>query len=187
MPSPLGHTAFGLAVHELHSRDTSNLGIRKTVILVSVLANLPDIDVLIGLIFYGNGGVFHRGATHSIVFALVMSALISNGWRCWSRIPKLGFLWCFMLTTSHLLADAIFSSTPVSFFWPLERYNFVWYCGWKELIESFVFLDLQHVLTFFGCGIFIAFMKTMKEKSSFFSSSYTTKKPAAVKLGSKYS
>ena len=168
MPSPLGHTAFGLAVHELHSRGISNLSPRKTFILVSLLANLPDIDILIGLILYSNGGAFHRGITHSIVFALVMSILISNGWRCWSRIPKLGFLWCFLLIISHLLTDAIFSSAPVSLFWPLERYNIAWYCGWKELIEAFLFLDLQHLFIIFGCGLLIVFLKAIKEKSSYF-------------------
>ena len=76
MPSPLGHAAFGLAVHELQPKGTSNLGPAKTFILVSVLANLPDIDVLLGLIFCGNGGAFHRGVTHSILFVLGSSLLL---------------------------------------------------------------------------------------------------------------
>ena len=164
MPTPLGHAAFGLALHELQPKGTFNLGPGKTLILVSVLANLPDVDVLLGLILCGNGGAFHRGITHSILFALVTSLLLSNGWRYWSRIPKLGFLWCFLLITSHLLADAIFSSSPISLLWPFDRHSIAWYCGWKKLLQTFLHMDLEHFLIIFGCGILVGFLKVIKDK-----------------------
>ena len=181
MPSPLGHAAFGLAVHELQPKGASKLGPGKTFVLVSVLANFPDIDVLLGLIFWGNGGAFHRGITHSIVFALVTSLFLSNSWRCWSRIPKLGFLWCFCIITSHLLTDAIFSSSPVSLLWPFERHNTAWYCDWNKALQTFLHMDLKHFLIILGCGVLIGLLRVIKDRRFSFPFSYPSKISAGVR------
>ena len=84
----IGHTAAGLAIHDVYAKGRSALGLWKTLALVIVLTNLPDIDVLVGLIVHGNGNFFHRGPTHSLLFALIMAFLVSNSWRCWSKIPN---------------------------------------------------------------------------------------------------
>ena len=181
MPSPLGHTALGLAIHELHSRGTSNSSLRKTLILVSLFANLPDIDIIIGLIMHGNGGIFHRGFTHSLLFALVMPILASNAWRCWSRIPKLSYLWCFLLITSHLLADKIFTDTPVPFFWPFGVDRISWNCGWRTLIETVLLADLQHVVIIIGCTLMILFIRLMKHKPFFRLLSHPLRVTAMIK------
>ncbi len=139
MPLPLGHTAAGLAIHDVYAKGNSTLGLWKTLALVIVLTNLPDIDVLVGLIVHGNGNFFHRGPTHSLLFALVIALLASNVWRCWSRIPKLNFLFCFLLLLSHVVADAVLTSSPVSFWWPLELHLSTGYSGWREVIQSVLF------------------------------------------------
>ena len=41
----------------------------KHYLFFALLANLPDIDVLIGLLFHGNANIFHRGMTHSLLFS----------------------------------------------------------------------------------------------------------------------
>lgn len=139
MPLPLGHTAVGLIVNDAISMSDSTVRPWKVLVLVLGFSNVPDIDVLIGLLVHGNGNVFHRGPTHSLLLALGAAALASSGWRCWRRIPKLEFLWCFLLILSHVLADAMFSSAPVSVFWPLEVNWHAGYSGWRDVITSIFF------------------------------------------------
>jgi len=139
MPLPLGHTAAGLAIHDVYVKGRYTLSLWKTLALVIVLTNLPDMDVLVGLIFHGNGNFFHRGPTHSLLFALVMAFLVSNTWRCWSRIPRVSYVLCFSLILSHILADALLTATPVSFWYPLELNSSLGHSGWREVIESVVF------------------------------------------------
>lgn len=139
MPFPLGHAAGGLAVYELYAKNGFTMRPWKALVFIVVLTNLPDIDVLIGLIFHGNGDIFHRGPTHSFLFSLVISALVSNSWRCWSRIPKVPFLLSFLLFSSHLFFDAVFTSAPVSFWWPLEVRWSGGYSGWSDVIDSILF------------------------------------------------
>ena len=68
MPLPLGHAAIGLATHKLIFRNGSVTNNMVLAVFVTVLANLPDIDVLIGLLLRGNGMAFHRGSAHSFLW-----------------------------------------------------------------------------------------------------------------------
>ncbi|NIT61734.1 MAG: metal-dependent hydrolase, partial [Aliifodinibius sp.] len=70
-------------------------------------SNLPDIDVIMGLVLYGNGDIFHRGPTHSLLFGLIMALIASRVGNWWSKISGVSFLWCFLVIFSHVLADAI--------------------------------------------------------------------------------
>jgi membrane-bound metal-dependent hydrolase YbcI (DUF457 family) len=139
MPLPLGHTAAGLAIHDLYGKSSNNGPLWKILVCVIALTNLPDIDVLIGLVVHGNGNVFHRGPTHSLLFALIMAFIASNSWRCCPKIPKIRFLLCFLLIFSHVVADAILTSSPVSFWWPVEVNVSFGHSGWREIITSALF------------------------------------------------
>jgi hypothetical protein len=68
-----------------------------------------------------------------------MAFLVSNSWRCWSKIPRVSYLLCFSLILSHILADALLTSAPVSFWYPLELNSSVGHSGWREVIESVLF------------------------------------------------
>ena len=139
MPLPLGHTAAGLAIYDLYAKSKRSDPPWKILPYVIVLTNVPDIDVLIGLLVQGNGNFFHRGPTHSLLFAVVMAFIASNGWRCWSKIPKISPLLCFLLISSHVVADAILTPSPVSFWWPLELNLSVGHSDWREIIKSVFF------------------------------------------------
>ena len=67
MPSPLGHTAIGLATYDLCCKNHYNLNLRKILIFIIVLANLPDIDMVIGLIIHGNGNTIQLSDGGAIV------------------------------------------------------------------------------------------------------------------------
>ena len=121
MPLPLGHAAIGVAIYSCARGTERGLLPWRKFLFVAILANLPDIDVLFGLVMVGNGSVFHRGPTHSFLFALLAALLVSRVWKLGSAIPKVGFLSSFVIILSHVVADAAFTSAPVSFFWPLDR------------------------------------------------------------------
>ena len=168
MPFPLGHAAGGLAIYELYAKNGSKVRLWKALVFIIVLTNLPDIDMLIGLILHGNGDIFHRGPTHSLLFSVVISALVSNAWRCWSRIPKVPFLLSFLLLLSHLSFDAIFTSAPVSFWWPLEVHWSGGYSGWSDVIQSILFgvfrdAGMTDVGIIVAAGIVIVLSRLLKD------------------------
>ena len=165
MPLPLGHTAVGLAIHDFCAKGKSTPSLGKTLIVVMILANLPDIDVLIGLMIHGNGDYFHRGPTHSFVFALVMALIASNAWRCWSRIPKVSYILSFSLVLSHLLADAVLTTSPVSFWWPFEVSSSAGYSGWREVIEIVLFGAFRDLGTIIASGMVIFLNRLIRNKT----------------------
>jgi len=155
MPLPLGHAVIGLTTHNLCAQDNSVFRRRSLAVFVIILANLPDIDVLIGLFLCGNGNAFHRGPTHSLMFALVMGYLASNAWKLLANIPKISFKNCSLLVLSHVVADYFFTASPVSFFWPFELNWSIGYAGWGDVVSSVflkIFRDAEIIL---GCAVVI--------------------------------
>jgi membrane-bound metal-dependent hydrolase YbcI (DUF457 family) len=141
MPLPLGHTAIGLLTHETIEAQPKTGERLKWFLLITVLANLPDADVIVGLIVDGNGNLFHRGPSHSLLFALLAGGLISLGSRYWRLLPQIRFRTAFALILSHVVADVLFTASPVSFFWPLELN---WSLGYSSLV------DVVHSVLFEG-------------------------------------
>ena len=139
MPLPLGHTAIGLAITDIYPKGSLNDNPWKTFVFIVALSNLPDIDVIMGLMLYGNGDIFHRGPTHSLLFGLIMALIASRVGNWWSKIPKVSFLWCFLVIFSHVLADAVLTTVPVSLWWPLELHFSVGYSGWVDVINFIIF------------------------------------------------
>jgi membrane-bound metal-dependent hydrolase YbcI (DUF457 family) len=154
MPLPTAHTAIGFAIHNLCSRNRSNLNRWKMFVGVVLLSNLPDVDVVTGLIFRGNGSAFHRGPTHSLLFALIAGILASNGWRIWSRLPKFSFLDCFLLILSHVLADALFTGSNISFLWPFTVNWSEEYMGWGDVIDAILCGNHLNFEIIVACGLF---------------------------------
>lgn len=155
MPLPLGHAAIGLAVYDLSRKNDIATNRLALAALIVFLANLPDIDIVIGLLFQGDGGAFHRGPTHSLLFAISMGFLVANAWRLSSQIPRIDLLTCLLLILSHVAADFFFTRSPVSFFWPLELN---WVAEGTELGDVIIPVFLQNyreaaILTV--CGIII--------------------------------
>jgi len=105
MPLPIAHSAIGFATHNLCSARTG-LTRWKAVAGIVLLSNLPDVDVLLGIVFYGNGNVFHRGPTHSLVFALI-GDFSHRVLGLWSQLAKLSFRICFLLILSHVGTDLV--------------------------------------------------------------------------------
>jgi membrane-bound metal-dependent hydrolase YbcI (DUF457 family) len=155
MPLLLGHTAIGLTTQDLCCRNHSGLSRWTVAVFIAVLANLPDVDVLIGLLFRGNGHAFHRGPTHSLLFALFMGFVASRAWTLWSQIPQMSFRSCVLIIVSHVLGDLAFTNSPVSFFWPLEVHWTAGYSGWGDIVNTVFLKAFQDAGIIMGCGVVI--------------------------------
>jgi membrane-bound metal-dependent hydrolase YbcI (DUF457 family) len=134
MPLPLGHTAIGLLTHEATNAQPPAGERLKWFLIVTVLANLPDADVIVGLLVDGNGSLFHRGPSHSLLFAVLAGYLVSLVSRHWRVLPRIRFRIAFALIFSHVLADALFTTSPVSLLWPFEVN---WSNGHSDLADVF--------------------------------------------------
>jgi membrane-bound metal-dependent hydrolase YbcI (DUF457 family) len=143
MPLPIGHTAIGLAAAESFSAASRSGSRLAQFIFITVLANLPDIDMVFGLLIHSNGSIYHRGPTHSLLFALLAGFAASHLWRLWHRIPRFGFQFCALLVFSHVAADLVLTSTPVSLLWPLESFAISGHSGWGQVINAVIFESVQ--------------------------------------------
>jgi membrane-bound metal-dependent hydrolase YbcI (DUF457 family) len=162
MPFPLGHTAIGMAVWET-AQKTEVRGSRWTLVgWIALQANLPDIDILFGLLLQGNGNLFHRGPTHSLVFALLVGWLAHQAGRLEPRIPRLSWRACFLLVFSHVAADMLFTSGAVSLFWPLEVHWSSGHSGWLNIIQLLIFQGLQDVGIVAGVGLYLVALRVWR-------------------------
>jgi hypothetical protein len=159
MPLPLGHIAVGLAVHEMGSERSAwnRLGLLAA---ICVLANLPDIDVVIGLVCRWNGSAFHRGPTHSLLFALAAGFAASRCLRLSPWLPRMGFWMCFSLVLSHVAADALLSSSAVSFFWPIEVHYATGHTTWGEVAGMVLKDELEDAWIALAAALVIAMRRT---------------------------
>jgi membrane-bound metal-dependent hydrolase YbcI (DUF457 family) len=139
MPLPLGHTAIGLLTHEATDAQPRTGERLKWFFIITVLANLPDADVILGLIVDGNGSLFHRGPSHSLLFALLAGGVISCVSRYWRILPPVQFYTAFALIFSHVVADALFTTSPVSLLWPFEVNWSIGYSNLSDVVHSVIF------------------------------------------------
>ncbi len=104
-------------------------GCERNVFLAGAIGSiLPDADVIgfaLGVPYASTFG--HRGFTHSIVFALIVSAILLLMARPQRRLSAFAFI--FLCTMSHALFDAMTTGgLGIAFFSPFSnhRYFFPW-------------------------------------------------------------
>lgn len=174
MPLPLGHTAIGWAAYETTrsaSVGDAPLALKKRItqlFFVTVLANLPDLDILFGLIFFGNGSAVHRGPTHSLLFAILAGYLASKLWRLSPHIPRFGFWPCFLLIFSHVAADMLLTTAPVSLLWPMDLYFSQGHNGWGQVMQMVLFQSIQDVGIFLISLIYVFVLRYARSKAQVF-------------------
>lgn len=118
MPTIMTHAivplALAVAVGPKHiSRDVAIMG--------AVLAILPDADVLgfnFGIHYGDEWG--HRGATHSLMFALLVSAGISIAWKEVRTTIAACFL-AFAMASHGLLDMFTDGGLGIALFWPYDE------------------------------------------------------------------
>jgi inner membrane protein len=113
------------------STGSSRARLPVTLVAFSLLAMLPDIDVLwVSLGVPDRGLAGHRGLTHTPAFALTV-ALLAGGLALWRGRPR---AWRIAIVTalvlgSHGILDALAQDgRGIMFLWPLldHRYHFPW-------------------------------------------------------------
>jgi membrane-bound metal-dependent hydrolase YbcI (DUF457 family) len=145
MPFPIGHTAIGLAAFETAQPQQERSPRWVDVIFVALLANLPDVDIMFGLVLRGDGAAYHRGPTHSLLFAVLCGYLASRAWRLRAGIPKVSFGLCTLLILSHVLADMLLTTAPVSLLWPLEIHWAQGHSSWLEVVDMVLFQSVADI------------------------------------------
>lgn len=131
VPSPLAHTAAGYAVSVIFDQrwrpNNSEAAVAtvKRFVLVAMLAILPDLDSLAGLLT-GNFGRFHNNATHSMFVGLMAAAIVG---LLMSRKQPTRFTHWFTLTLLlyelHVVMDYLTIGRGVMALWPFSSARYV--------------------------------------------------------------
>ena len=137
MPSAFSHAVASIALGRAY---TSNKLPLRFWVLSSVCAVAPDIDVLSNRFGLDQTTMLgHRGLTHSLLFALVLSGIVvpaffrnfSEGGM--NRIVLFAFF--FAATASHSVLDAMVDGTlGVAFFAPFTSTRF--FLPWRPIVSS---------------------------------------------------
>src|SRR5262245_39543056 len=107
MASPVGHSLSGVLLGELLRKGEERPAppdTWRTRAAWIALANLPDVDFLIGWIAFGDFGALHSGFTHSLLFCLAAAAACGAASRRFAYLP--GFWPALALVGSHLVLDS---------------------------------------------------------------------------------
>jgi membrane-bound metal-dependent hydrolase YbcI (DUF457 family) len=127
--SPVAHSFAGLWIFLAAGSRLRVLGSRYRCFLVLgmlvFVANLPDCDFLISLVFRHDLNVLHRGFTHSFTMAAVAALVLAFIWRIATTFWG-SFAAYFAAYSSHLLIDLCTgnylgwtnSGTGIPLFWP---------------------------------------------------------------------
>jgi len=119
MPLPVAHSVIGASVAAALQQKTE--GWWKLLALCAFLGVCPDFDYVLNWLNVGRGG-WHHGFTHSIVFALIVGAVISLLSR-WRSVQ--GFIVFSAATASHTLLDYLMTeSRGVSLWWPFTDHRY---------------------------------------------------------------
>ena len=101
-------------------------------VLLVLLANLPDIDFLFGLATDANANALHRGFTHSLVAAFFVALAVSCVWRIAGSFWRSATLY-FLAYGSHLLIDLC---TGKKLGWNFTGYGIPLFWPWAEKFRS---------------------------------------------------
>jgi inner membrane protein len=105
MPTSVAHILGGYAALEAGSPPQQRRGI-YFLLFVVVASNLPDLDFLPGYLI-GNEGLFHRGASHSILAAIIVAGGL--GLALGSRLGGFRAVagWTLLAYGSHIVLDMV--------------------------------------------------------------------------------
>lgn len=132
MATSVAHGLIGIAcycaVRNLSADDKQRLPLNVGVLfLVAMLANVPDLDMIVSLILYGDHRVLHGGVTHMLLFSIFTGCVV---WlmaikACQRKLIALAVV---VVLASHALVDFLTGPVPgvnptygSMAFWPLAE------------------------------------------------------------------
>jgi inner membrane protein len=126
----LGHVAVGVAAARWRASHGGRASLVRAMLACSVLALLPDVDVVTFRLGIPYGDPFgHRGMTHSLAFAVGVGLAVAAWLKVRGRPVARDALLATLVVASHGVLDACTTGGKgVEFFWPLDtaRYFLPW-------------------------------------------------------------
>lgn len=133
MPSPVGHTLFGLWIYVIWCKNLPRLlsgRLSDWILIIWIIfcSNLPDFDLFIGLA-EGDLSKYHQTYTHTLGFALIigLATFLFLKIKKQNRIYSISFL-TFISVYFHVILDSLnCDSRPpvgVMLFWPFSNRYF---------------------------------------------------------------
>ncbi len=110
MASPIGHSlagSLGFFLVQNNAQFLKYYSSKRLMMTAFIVANLPDIDFLLGYLFFQDFNAIHRQFTHSFFVGCIVCLIIFCCLRFYKKIP-LSFLgWLWGLYFSHILLDML--------------------------------------------------------------------------------
>ncbi|MEL4896320.1 metal-dependent hydrolase [Crocosphaera sp. Alani8] len=131
MASPIGHSLAGYFIFLgvcKNPRFLQACSSKKLIITAIIIANLPDIDFILGYLFYNDFSAIHRQFTHSFFVGFFVCIIIYFFLRVYNKIPYYFLVWLLGLYFSHILLDMLAYDanfpTGVQCFFPFTSHYF---------------------------------------------------------------
>ena len=108
MASPIGHSLAGFLGFFLVAENAQFLkyySSKRLIITAILIANLPDIDFILGYLLYQDFNIIHRQFTHSVSVGFIVCIIIYFCLRFSRKIPYLFIVWLWGLYFSHILSQ----------------------------------------------------------------------------------
>jgi inner membrane protein len=123
MPTAFTHSAVPLAMAIGLGRGVVSTRLLLAGVVVSVIPDLDVITFWLGIPYAAEFG--HRGFSHSVLFALLISIAGACLFRTWGPTFLRSFLFLFVAAVSHGLLDAFTNGgLGVAFLWPWSTERF---------------------------------------------------------------
>lgn len=133
MPSIITHVAVPLAMYYAAGRGKVSKRLLAAGIIAAVLPDLDVVAFAFGIPY--SDALGHRGASHSIVFALVLAFVGAVLHRPLRSRPLQAAAWIFVCALSHPLLDALTSGgLGVALLWPFTDQRF--FAPWRPILVS---------------------------------------------------
>jgi inner membrane protein len=110
MASPIGHSLagfFGFILIFHDSKFSKSYYSKFLIILAIIIANLPDIDFILGYLFYHDFNAIHRQFTHSFFVGFWVCLIAFLLARINQKISYYWLVWLWGLYFSHILLDML--------------------------------------------------------------------------------
>ena len=127
MASPVGHSLAGCLGFFLVRENYQFLNYyssKRLLITAIIIANFPDIDFILGYLFYQDFDAIHRQFTHSFFVGFLVCLLMYGCLRFYRKIPYYFLVWLWGLYFSHILLDMLaydrYLPAGVQCFFPLS-------------------------------------------------------------------
>lgn len=128
MPSPVGHTIAGLCGFIVFQKKAAPCQWIWVLLFSVFIANLPDVDMLPGLLI-GDIRSFHHQGMHSVtaaVLAGLLAAILAGQWKLNSMVWG---LWGGSIYFSHVFLDLLVNDPSPPFgaqlLWPFSKAYFI--------------------------------------------------------------